>query len=104
VQAYATKGIKDIIAEFPGVDKILEEYGIGCGLCTVGICQLKDILEIHKLAKEAEEELMCRIEAEIYPERNIAAPSRATPQQVTAEKSCSIPIQVLVDGHKLIKR
>jgi hemerythrin-like domain-containing protein len=104
VQAYATKGIKDIIAEFPGVGAILEEYGIGCGPCTVGICQLKDILEIHKLAKEAEEELMCRIEAEIYPERNIAAPTRVTLQQESSEKRYSIPMQVLVDEHKLIKR
>jgi hypothetical protein len=58
MHTYRAKGIKDIIAEFPGVGSILEEYGIGCGPCTIGICQLKDILEIHRLAKEAEEELM----------------------------------------------
>ena len=106
MHAYVTKGIKDIIAEFPGVDKILEEYGIGCGPCTVGICQLKDILEIHKMSKEVEEELMLRIEAEIYPERNIAVQSyAATLQNASSEKiPLSRALQVLVDEHKLIKR
>lgn len=41
MHAYKAKGIRDIIAEFPGVGSILEEYGISCGPCTVGICQLK---------------------------------------------------------------
>jgi iron-sulfur cluster repair protein YtfE (RIC family) len=71
VEKYANKGIKDIILEFPRIGQILEEYGIGCGPCIIGICQLKDILQIHKLSKEAEEALMRRIEAEIYPDRNI---------------------------------
>lgn len=105
MQTYAKKGIKDIIEEFPGVGKILEEYGIGCGPCTVGICQLKDIVEIHKLSKEAEEELMLRIEAEVYPERNIAITTRATLNPASSEKPhYSTPLQILVDEHKLIKR
>lgn len=105
MQAYAIKGIKDIIAEFPGVEEILVEYGIGCGPCTVGICQLKDILEIHKLPSEAEEELMLRIEAEIYPERNIAVQSLVTSKPEFSENTrFSMPLQILVDEHKLIKR
>ncbi len=63
MHTYKAKGINDLIAEFPGGSSIVEEYGISCGPCTVGICQLKDILKIHRLAKEAEEE--------IYPEQNI---------------------------------
>jgi hemerythrin-like domain-containing protein len=106
VQAYVTRGIKDIISEFPGIGKILKEYGIGCGPCTVGICQLKDILEIHKLSKEAEVELMLRIEAEIYPDRNVAVQPNATPlQNTSSEKNCfSRALQILVDEHKVIKR
>lgn len=105
MQEYATRGIKDIIVEFPGVEKILEQYGIGCGPCTVGICQLKDILEIHKLPSEAEEELMLRIETEIYPERNIAVQSLAnTNLEFSENTSFSMPLQILVDEHKLIKR
>jgi hemerythrin-like domain-containing protein len=105
MKKYAKKGIKDIIEEFPCVGKILEEYGIGCGPCTVGICQLKDILEIHTLAKEAEEELMRRIEAEVYPERNISVQPRTTLNPASSEKiAYSVPLQILVDEHKLIKR
>ena len=105
MEKYATRGIKNIIAEFPGIEKILEEYGIGCGPCTVGICQLKDILEIHQLRRDAEEELMRRIEAEIYPERNIAVPAATALHREHPEEICySKPMQVLVDEHKLIKR
>ncbi len=105
MEKYAKKGIKDIIEEFPAVGKILEEYGIGCGPCTVGICQLKDILEIHTLAKEVEQELMRRIEAEVYPERNIAVQPRATLNPASSGKIVySLPLQILVDEHKLIKR
>ena len=106
MHAYRSKGIKDIIAEFPGIGRILEEYGIGCGPCTVGICQLKDILEIHRLTKDAEEELMLRIEAEIYPERNIDVSSRtAVPDADDAgDITLSRPLQVLVEEHNFIKR
>jgi len=31
MESYENKGIKDIIADFPEVADILEEYGIGCG-------------------------------------------------------------------------
>ncbi len=105
MEKYAKQGIKDIIEAFPGVGKILEEYGIGCSPCTVGICQLKDILEIHTLAKEAEEELMRRIEAEVYSERNIAVQPRTTLNPASSGKiAYSFPLQILVDEHKLIKR
>ncbi|TKB06401.1 hemerythrin domain-containing protein [Desulforhopalus sp. IMCC35007] len=105
MEKYRSKGIKDIIAEFPGVEKILEEYGIGCGPCTVGICQLKDILEIHQIPREAEEELMCRIEAAIYPERNLHVSSHSAGKLTSSGKQVfSAPLQVLVDEHKLIKR
>ncbi len=106
MQEYLSKGIKDIIAEFPGVGHILQEYGIGCGPCTVGICQLKDILEIHQISKNAEKELMLRIEAEIYPERNISLQSHppALDEQASQDIPLSQALQTLVDEHKLIKR
>ncbi len=106
MHTYRSKGIKDIIAEFPRIESILEEYGIGCGPCTVGICQLKDIVDIHSLGKDAEEELMLRIEAEIYPQRNIALPKRISLPVAGEVKTASFstPLQILVDEHKLIKR
>jgi hemerythrin-like domain-containing protein len=106
MQNYATKGIKEIIEEFPGVGKILEEYGIGCGPCTIGICRLDDVVEIHAMPKAAEKELMLRIEAEIYPDRDLRLPanSKKTGSPVVSEHTFSAPMQVLVDEHKLIKR
>jgi hemerythrin-like domain-containing protein len=105
MELYRDKGIKDIIGEFPKVAEILEEYGIGCGPCTVGICLLKDILDIHKMTPEKEEELMARIEAVIYPERQMK-----TVDQVPSDSSeeaphvFSAPMQVLVNEHVIIKR
>ena len=105
MEAYKNTGIKDIITEFPQVANILEEYGIGCGPCTVGICLLKDILDIHKMAPEKEQELMSRIEAAIYPERNIKINHPVeTAQTVPTPHVFSPPMQLLVDEHVVIKR
>ena len=52
MEAYLNKGIKEVIDEFPEVEKILDEYGIGCGPCSVGTCLLKDIVEIHDLPSD----------------------------------------------------
>ena len=52
MDAYLNKGIKDIIKEFPEVEDVLNDYDIGCGPCTVGICQLKDIIDIHRLPED----------------------------------------------------
>lgn len=105
METFKNKGIKDIISEFPEVGNILEEYGIGCGPCTIGICQLKDILDIHKMEADKEQELMSRIEATIYPEREIKT-STVTNTKSTVEKAqhYSSPMQKLVDEHVLIKR
>jgi hemerythrin-like domain-containing protein len=105
MELYRNKGIKDIITEFPEVGEILDEYGIGCGPCTVGICLLKDILDIHKMVPEKEQELMARIEGVIYPERETktAAPIE-TGQSVGAQHVFSAPMQLLVNEHVVIKR
>jgi hypothetical protein len=34
MEAYLNKGIKEVIDQFPEVEKILDEYGIGCGPCS----------------------------------------------------------------------
>lgn len=105
MESYKNKGIKDIITEFPEVADILEDYGIGCGPCTVGICLLKDILDIHKMAPEKEQELMSRIEAAIYPLRKIeivSAGKRTQPE--TVPHVFSPPLQRLVNEHVVIKR
>ncbi len=105
MESYRNKGIKDIITEFPKVEEILDEYGVGCGPCTVGICLLKDILDIHKMVPEKEQELMARIERVIYPEREIKTdvPIK-TVQPDGASHVFSAPMQLLVNEHVVIKR
>ncbi len=61
MEAYLNKSIKQIITEFPDVTVILAEYGIGCGPCNVGTCLFKDIVQIHQLPADKEQEMMERI-------------------------------------------
>ena len=74
MEKYLNKGIKDLILEFPKVGDILNEYNIGCVPCNVGSCLLKDIVQIHNLSSEDEEELIVRIARVIYPDRKIEIP------------------------------
>ncbi|KAB2891111.1 MAG: hypothetical protein F9K32_05705 [Desulfobulbaceae bacterium] len=103
MQQHMSRGIKDIIAEFPQIARILEEYGINCGSCGVGICELKDILEIHKLSPEAAKELTRRIEAAIHSGETPAMPPRHAGGRQD-RPLLSAPLQVLVDEHRLIIR
>jgi hypothetical protein len=68
---YLNKGIKEIITEFPEIESVLNDYDIGCGPCTVGICLLKDIVAIHRLSGDQEQELMARIDKAIHPDKDI---------------------------------
>ncbi len=105
MESFKNKGIKEIIADFPEIGNILEEYDIGCGPCTVGICQLKDILDIHAMEPDKEQELMARIEAAIYPERGIQIPVKTAQASISEDQLLySPPMQRLVDEHVLIKR
>ncbi len=67
MEKYINKGIKDIISEFPAIENILDEYGIGCGPCDPGLCLLKDIVQLHRLPPEKDKELMERIVDTICP-------------------------------------
>ena len=39
------------------LDELLEQAGIGCVTCSVGICLLKDVVSIHALPQEDEQAL-----------------------------------------------
>src|SRR3989338_523320 len=104
MEKYLNKGIKDLISEFSKVGDILNEYNIGCVPCNVGSCLLKDIIQIHNLSSEDEEELMARIATVIYPDRKIKISKiEKKPQSKSKEVKYSPPIQKLVDEHALIK-
>ena len=105
MKALLHKGIKEIIDQYPEVEKALDSYGIGCGPCSVGICQLKDIVDIHNLPQDQEQELMQKIAGIVYPDQDVKIPSagKKTPAAV-GDKKFSPPMQRLVDEHILIKR
>ena len=102
---YLNKGIKEIIIEFPQIESVLNDYDIGCGPCTVGICLLKDIVAIHRLSGDQEQELMARIDKAIHPDKDIKilTKEKRTESKPT-EFKYSPPIKKLVDEHVLIKR
>ena len=105
MEQYLNKGIKDIIEQSPEVEKILDEYDIGCGPCTVGICLLKDIVDIHNLPEAQEQELMHKIASVIYPEQDMHIPvSKRKAPAARDEIRFSLPMKRLVDEHVLIKR
>lgn len=105
MEEYLNKGIKEVITQFPEVERILDEYGIGCGACSLGTCLLKDIVEIHNLPEDQEREMMARIAKTIYPEKVIGVPKIREKGQVKGkELKYSPPMKKLVDEHVLIKR
>ncbi len=100
--ATMNREIKSVIEEFPTIEQILSEYGVGCGACTVGTCLVKDIVTIHVLSAAQEAELMERF-ALVFKgevEAALALKSEAKPMRIIY----STPVQKLVDEHVLIKR
>lgn len=55
--------IQNVIATYPEIGEILNRYEIGCVTCKVGICLLKDVVSIHGLTKEQEQEIENEINA-----------------------------------------
>lgn len=104
MEAFLNKGIKEIIDQYPAVEKVLDEYGIGCGPCSVGICQLKDIVDIHNLPADQEQALMHKIAGIIYPGQEVAIPESKKKTPAAGEFKFSPPMKRLVDEHVLIKR
>lgn len=104
VEGYLNKGIKELITEFPEVEKILNDYNIGCGTCGEGLCLLKDIVEIHYMEEELEAEMMARISKAIFPDREVEFPKRKRKVKKSGEIKYSPPMKKMVDEHVLIKR
>ncbi len=106
MEKYLSKGVKEVITEFPAIGPILDECHIGCSLCGVGTCLLKDIVQVHNLTAEEERLLMARISRVIYPDRHIEIPvtQRKSGTEGLREIKYSPPMQWLVDEHTVIKR
>ena len=105
MEAYLDKSIKEVIKEFPPVEKILDEYGIGCGPCAVGLCLLKDIVSIHNLPADQEQEMMDRISGIVHPGQKVPIPRKERKAEVKREEiKYSPPMKKLVKEHLLIKK
>lgn len=105
MERYLGRNIKDVIAEFPGVETVLAGYGVGCASCEVGTCLLRDIIKVHGLSAQQEAELMRGIAAVIFPGEAVAIPPiarKAAPRLKAA--GFSPPVKALVDEHVLIRR
>src|SRR5208282_1332017 len=106
MEKYLNKGIKEVISEFPAIGSILDEYNIGCTLCGVGTCLLKDIVQVHNLQPEEERELMGRISGIVFPGRHVELSVTAGRSAASGkpEIKYSPAMQGLVDEHAVIKR
>ena len=74
MEIYLNKNIKEIINQFPNAADVLNEYDIACAPCNVGTCLLKDVVEVHNLSAEAENELLKKIAGIIFPEKKVEIP------------------------------
>jgi len=105
METYVHRSIKEVIKEFPSLEKILDEYGIGCGPCAVGLCLLKDIVSIHNLPADDEREMMARISQVISPGHPVQIPERKRKEEAQPKVlAYSPPVKRLVDEHVWIKR
>ncbi len=105
METYLDTPIKEVISKFPTVGHILEEYGIGCVPCSVGSCLLRDIIGIHHLSEEEEQDVMAKISRVVYPDREIKVPKLERKAETKSKEiKYSPPMKELVDEHVLIKR
>ncbi len=105
LEEYMNKGIKDVMAKFPAVADVLEQYNIGCAPCTEGSCLLKDIVDVHCLSPEDEKALMAQIAEILDSGLRAEIPAvRRSPQAKPKDLEYSPPLKKLVDEHVLIKK
>lgn len=57
------QAIQDVIKQHPRIGEILQQYEIGCVTCSVGICLVKDVVSIHALGAEIEQQIETEINA-----------------------------------------
>lgn len=99
------RGIKDLIEEYPEVEEILSRYDIACVPCSVGTCELKDVVEIHNLSEETEKRLMEDISDVVFPGENVEIPKiQRSESKDEKERDYSPPLRKLVDEHTNIRK
>lgn len=98
------RSIKEIIEEFPQVEKILTEFGMECGVCRLGLCRFKDIVAIHRLPAAEEKSLLaCLSQVMVSGGGDILQAPPKSPIW-RRENNLSPPIKKLMAEHGWIKR
>ena len=46
--------IKEVVGEHPAIGEILDRHGIGCTKCSIGTCQVENVVAVHVLGDEME--------------------------------------------------
>lgn len=57
VDGVGERPIKEVIDEHPKVGEILGKFDIGCIECTIGTCQFKEVVKVHFLGDETENQI-----------------------------------------------
>lgn len=55
------KPIKEVIDEHPKIGEILGEHEIGCIECSIGTCFFKEVVKVHFLGDEVEQQIETEI-------------------------------------------
>jgi hemerythrin-like domain-containing protein len=110
MERHLDRPVQEVMAEFPGVQAVLSDFGIGCATCAMGTCLLREIIEVHGLSVDQEREAMRKIAAVIFPGAVVEVPplARTVPLPLRADARAptgfSPPMRTLVDEHVIIKR
>ena len=57
VDGVGERPIKEVIDEHPKVGEILGKYDIGCIECSIGTCQFQEVVKVHFLGDEVENQI-----------------------------------------------
>ena len=99
------QNVKEVLKQYPPLEKVLGDFGIGCVTCALGSCLLKDIVEVHNLSREQETHLMSSIAAIVYPGEKVEIPAiKRSIGRKPQNAPLSPPIHRLVEEHRIIKR
>jgi hemerythrin-like domain-containing protein len=99
------RNIKDVIVETPAVGDILKSFNIACVTCNVGTCKLKDVVSVHSMSVEQEQDLFLKIAQAVFPGQKMELPRLERKAPVSGKsRQMSPPLVELVAEHIYIKR
>ncbi|MFZ4396343.1 MAG: hemerythrin domain-containing protein [Kiritimatiellia bacterium] len=106
LSAILATNVREAIARFPAIGKLLDEYAIHCATCSLGTCRLQDIVDIHGLSPAQETTLLTRLAQVVLPGVTVQIPQlpRRAAARAAGPVRFSPPLRELVEEHTVIKR